>query len=198
MPNYNPCSKYDYAYKVLLHKINYVTGRADMDGTIDESTWGFGGYMGECGGRSMGKKVPKGGQTTFLMDIHRRYPRAYIHRHKLQNPKTHLDGFSYQEPAKVVDIVKQVDGLIDGADPAYTEMAIPNTSDVWKYPRKKIYQSPPHITADNHFSGDNIMKFMGGKGYGCTITYHRDCFPVGIKQCLHQEKIKGGIRWQRQ
>ena len=30
MPNYNPCSKYDYAYKVLLHKINYVTGRADM------------------------------------------------------------------------------------------------------------------------------------------------------------------------
>ena len=58
-----------------------------MDGTIDESTWGFGGYMGECGGRLMGKKVPTGGQTTLLMDIHRRYPRAYIHCHKLQNSK---------------------------------------------------------------------------------------------------------------
>ena len=59
MPNYNPCSKYDYAYKVLLHNMNYVTRRDDMDGTIDESTWGFGGYMGECGGFLMGKKVPK-------------------------------------------------------------------------------------------------------------------------------------------
>ncbi len=39
--------------------MNYVTRSADMDGTIDESTWGFGGYMGECGGRLMGKKVPK-------------------------------------------------------------------------------------------------------------------------------------------
>jgi hypothetical protein len=55
-----------------------------------------------------------------------------------------------------------------------------------------MYQSPPHITADNHFSGDNIMKFMGGKGYGFTVTCHRDCFPVGIKLYLYQEKIKAG------
>ena len=126
------------------------------------------------------------------MDIHRRYPRAYIHRHRLQNPKNCLDGFSYEESAKVVDIVKQIDGLVDGMDPAYTEMVIPNTTDVWKYPRKKIYQSPPHITADNHFSGDNIIKFMGSKGYGFTVTCRRDRFPVGIKQYLHQEKIKVG------
>ena len=33
MPNYNPCSKYDYLYKALLHNMNYVTWRADMDGT---------------------------------------------------------------------------------------------------------------------------------------------------------------------
>ena len=153
--------------------------------------------MGECGGRLMGKKVPKGGQTTFLMDMHPCFPRAYIHCHKLQNPKMHLDGFSYQGPAKVVDIVKQIDDLIDGTDPAYTVTVIPNTTDVWKYPRKKIYQSPPHITADNHFSGDNIMKFMVGKGYGFTVTCHRDRFLVGIKQYLHQEKSKRGIRWQR-
>ena len=87
MPNYNPCSKYDYTCKVLLHNMNYVTHRADMDGTFDESTWGLGGYMGECGGHLMGKKVPKGGHTTFLMDTHHCYPRAYIHHHKLQNPK---------------------------------------------------------------------------------------------------------------
>jgi hypothetical protein len=113
--------------------------------------------MGECGGRLMGKKVPKGGQTTFLMDIHRHYSRAYIHRHKLQHPKTRPDGFSYQRPAKVVDIVKQVDGLIDETDPAYTEAVIPNTTDVWKHPRKKIYQSPPHITADDIMKCPNIV-----------------------------------------
>ena len=126
------------------------------------------------------------------MDIHRRYPRAYINRHKLQNPKMRPDGFSYQGPAEVVDIVKKIDGLIDGTDPAYTEMVIPNTSDVWKYPKNKTYQSPPHITADNHFSRDNIMKFMGSRGYGFTVTCRRDCFSVGIKQYLYQEKIKAG------
>jgi hypothetical protein len=87
--------------------MNYVTGRADMDGTINQFTWGFGGYMGECGGRLVGIKVPKGGQITFLMDIHCCYPRAYNHQ-------TCPDGFSYQGPAKVVDSVKKIDGLIDG------------------------------------------------------------------------------------
>ena len=111
------------------------------------------------------------------MDIHRRIKGIQTHRHKLQNQKTRPDGYSYQGPVKVVDIVKQINGLIDGTDPAYTETVIPNTTDVWKYPRKKIYQSPPHIIADNHVSGDNLMKLMGGKGYGFTVTCHRDRLP---------------------
>ena len=48
------------------------------------------------------------------------------------------------------------------------------------------------ITADNHFSVDNIMKFMGSKGYGFTVTCRRERFPVGIKQYLHREKVKLG------
>jgi hypothetical protein len=114
------------------------------------------------------------------MDIHRRIKGIQTHRHKLQNPKTRPDGYSYQGPVKVVDIVKQIIGLIDGTDPAYTETVIPNTTDVWKYPRNKIYQLPPHITVDNHFSGDSIMKFMGSKGYRFTVTCRRDRFPVRI------------------
>ena len=109
MEKYDPCGKFDLIYKVMVHNMNYVTKRADSDGTIDESSWGFGGYMAECGGRQIGKKVPKGGQTTFWMDIHRRYPRAYIHRHKLQTPATRPDGFSYQGQAVVVEIVTQID-----------------------------------------------------------------------------------------
>ena len=57
--------QYDYAYKVLLHNMNYVTRRAGMDGTINESTWGFGGYMGECGGNLMEKKYQKEGRLPF-------------------------------------------------------------------------------------------------------------------------------------
>jgi hypothetical protein len=54
---YNPCAKYDFIYKVLIHNMNYVTQRADLDATIDESTWGFGGFSGECGGRLINKPV---------------------------------------------------------------------------------------------------------------------------------------------
>jgi len=42
----------------MVHNMNYVTKRADSDGTMDESSWGFGGYMAECGGRIINKKVP--------------------------------------------------------------------------------------------------------------------------------------------
>ncbi len=57
---------------------------------------------------------------------------------------------------------------------------------------KKIYCSPPHITKNNCFSGNNIMKFMGRKGYGFTVPCRRDCFPEGIKKYLHREKNKAG------
>ena len=48
MEGYDPCAKYDFIYKCLVHKMNYLTLRADLDGTIDETTWGFGGYGGEA------------------------------------------------------------------------------------------------------------------------------------------------------
>lgn len=57
---YDPCSKYDFIYKVLVHNMNYVTNKADLDATVDESTWGFGGYSGECGGRLINKPVSRG------------------------------------------------------------------------------------------------------------------------------------------
>jgi hypothetical protein len=70
MGRYDPCVKYDFIFKCLIHNMNYVTLRDDLDGTIDETTWGFGGYCGEAGGRLRDKKVSKGGQTTMFYDIH--------------------------------------------------------------------------------------------------------------------------------
>jgi hypothetical protein len=48
MEGYDPCAKYDFIYKCLVHKMNYLTLRADLDGRIDEMAWGFGGYGGEA------------------------------------------------------------------------------------------------------------------------------------------------------
>jgi hypothetical protein len=64
--------------------MNYMTLCADLDGMIDEMTWGFGGYVGEAVVRLRDKKATKGEQSTMFYDIHRRYPRPYTHRHKLQ------------------------------------------------------------------------------------------------------------------
>ena len=57
---FDPCTKYDLVFKALVHNMNYVTKTADLDATIDESTWGFGGYMADCGGRLINKPVSRG------------------------------------------------------------------------------------------------------------------------------------------
>jgi hypothetical protein len=59
-PGYDPCAKYDLIFKVMRHNMNYFTLRADLDFGLDESTWGFMGYMGDCGGRLKNKPVSKG------------------------------------------------------------------------------------------------------------------------------------------
>ncbi len=64
--------------------MNYLTLCADFDGTIDETAWVFGGYGSEAVVQLRDKKATKGGQLTMFYDFHRRYPGAYIHRHKLQ------------------------------------------------------------------------------------------------------------------
>jgi hypothetical protein len=57
---YDPCVKYDYIYRCLVHNMNYVTERADLDSTIDETTWGFSGFSGDAGWRLMNKPKSKG------------------------------------------------------------------------------------------------------------------------------------------
>lgn len=53
------------------------------------------------------------------------------------------------------------------------------TGKEYTVPKKKIYSKLPHIVADNHFSGENVMQFIGSKGFGITTTCHRDRFPPG-------------------
>ncbi len=74
----------------MCKNTNAITKYADEHLTVDETTWGFGGYGEKDSGivqRLMNKKVNKGGQTTIITDSGRFRPRALIHRHKLHVPK---------------------------------------------------------------------------------------------------------------
>ena len=46
---YDPCAKFDYIIKCLVHNMNYCTARADQDQSFNETTWGFAGYSAEAG-----------------------------------------------------------------------------------------------------------------------------------------------------
>jgi hypothetical protein len=37
-------------------------------------------------------------------------------------------------------------------------------------PKKKIYAKCPHITANNHFLGENVMDYIKKNGFGPTTT----------------------------
>ena len=131
----------------------------------------------------------------MLYDIHRRYPRACIHRHKLQQRP---EGFNAQGPSEVYHLSRTIDALVVNNDGDPTDRGVvvsiqkPTGIGVSEYKMKKIYPKPPHIVADNHFSGDAVMNMLGRKGYGCTMTNRRDRFPVGLKPYLHHEKVAPG------
>ncbi len=69
------------------------------------------------------------------------------------------------------------------------EIQNPTGNGVDKYKMKRIYEQPPHIVADNHFSGEEVMDLLGRKGYGATMTNRRDCLPKGLKPYLHHDKV---------
>lgn len=141
-----------------------------------------------------------GGQTTISIDIHRRYPRSYIHRHHLQTARTRPHGFAQQGPSEIYHFVNDISTMVKGykdSDGRPATVLICNRAHTTKSPQsylvpmKQIFQKPPHFTTDNHFSGDNVMEFIGERGFGITMTCRRDRLPAGLKQYLHHEKKEG-------
>jgi hypothetical protein len=99
---YNPAAKYDLIFWTVCHNMNYCTLWAELDNAVDESTWGFGGFMADAGGRLINKPVGKGGQTTMIFDVSRRYPRAYVHRHKMH---VQPDGFTAEGKFELKNLI---------------------------------------------------------------------------------------------
>jgi hypothetical protein len=140
----------------------------------------------------LGKMNSKGGQTTLLYNINHRYPRGYIHRHKLQPKPT---GFNAQGPAEIFYMVKIIDAqTVDAPQNGWEEVVIQNPTGVGtlQFQMKKVYPKPPHIVADNHFSGEGVMALLGSKRYGAKMKNHHDRFPKGLKPYLHHEGVEAG------
>ncbi len=68
----------------------------------------------------------------------------------------------------------------------------PTGNGVTEFKSKKIYPKPPHIIANNHFSGDKVMGLLGQKGYGTTMTNFCDYFPGNLKPYLHHYTVVAG------
>ena len=186
---YDPACKYDYIYQAVCHNMNYFTKYASLDLAGDESTWGFAGF-GEVVSRLINKPYSKGGQTTFLFDIRRRYPRAYVHRHKHQ-PRP--DNFKAEGKFELWYLMNQVtDLLIKPTPEADVTFQVPSASGVGvgrTFSKRRIFSKCPHFTVDNHFSGDDILDEAGKRGFGITGTVRRDRFPAGLKEFVHSEKV---------
>lgn len=164
----DPCKKFDYIYRTIVHNTNVLSKYADSDLCMDETTFGHAGYGPSGTGvmrRLIGKKVTKGGQTVLCSDVGRNRVRAYTHRHKCHEGPVDWGREGSCETRRIVEALDQM---------------VISDNQHFVYRPKGIFRGKPHITADNYFGEDKVDDWMGEKGYGFLHTVRRDCLPTGI------------------
>ncbi|KAG7374853.1 hypothetical protein IV203_013948 [Nitzschia inconspicua] len=83
-----------------------------------------------------------------------------------------------QVPTEVHSLMETISAYVDGG------AALP-----------VLWTSKPHTTWDNHFSGDEVMNWLGTNGYSATMTCRRDRLPSDIpRHFLHHEKTDPGSK----
>ena len=173
-PGYDPTQKYRLIWDVICHNMNQLIQVGGLDLTADETTWPNSSYA-DVHSNLIGKKTNKGGQHVLLLDARRRYMYAWTPRHSFfpRNKE-----FTASGPAEVVRLINNIEPLIEGAQKIDGDT------------RRQIFSEPVHVTMDNYFSGDNILKYLGERGYKATMTCRRDRLPEGVpKTAFHY--IKG-------
>ncbi len=137
---HDPCAKYRLVWDVMVNNVNAFVKEASLDQTIDETTWSNMSFGGLALTRIRGKPgVTKGGQNVVLLDSKRRYIHAWHPRHRLNK---RAPPFTQEGPAEIKAIVDMIDPLIQGHYQEPTDK------------RGKLFRQEPHLTFDNHFSGN--------------------------------------------
>jgi hypothetical protein len=178
--NEDPAKKFDLIFKTIVHNTNVLTGKADLDQCMDESTYGHAGYGPAGAGlmrRLVGKKVAKGGQVVLCSDVGRNRIRAYCHRHKKHEP--YGIGWKREGICETRRIAE-----------AINKMVLTDDDRPYEYAPKGIFTQKPSITADNYFGNDLVDDWMGSQGFGFMHTTRRDCLPAGVPDwAWHKESV---------
>jgi hypothetical protein len=125
--------------------MNQLIDKGGLDLTMDETTWPNSSYA-DIQGHLQRKKTDKGGQHVLLLDSKRRYIHAYTPHHKSFEV---VQPFTASGPAEVKCLVDMIAPLVVGATKDPTDK------------RKQIFSECVHIAMDNHFNGDDGLRYLG-------------------------------------
>ncbi len=50
--------------------------------------------------------------------------------------------------------------------------------------RNQIFSECMHIAMNNHFSGNDVLRYLGEGGWKGTMTYRRDCLPKSVLRSI--------------
>ncbi len=101
----------------------------------------------------------------MLLDFKRRYIYAYTPHHKFFEV---VHPFTATGPAEVKRLVDDITPLAVGATQSPTDK------------RKQIFSKCIHITMDNLFSGDEVLRYLGEGGWKGTMTCRCDHLPKAV------------------
>ena len=177
---YDPCQKYRKIWDVMTHNMNQLILEAGKDAALDESTWPNASYA-DCQGRLQGKKTDKGGQHVMVIDCQRRYLYSWTPRHKFH---TRTPPFTQEGPAEVKRLVDSMAPLLQGAPKADNDK------------RRQIFTEPLHLGMDNHFSHDEVVKYLGENGHKATLTCQRGRLPRLCEKKYFHHKKGVAIDWR--
>jgi hypothetical protein len=161
---YDPTQKYHLVRDVMTHNMNQLINKGGLDLTMDETTWPNSNYA-DVQGCLHRKKTDKGGQHVLLLDSKRQYTYAYTPHHKFFEV---VQPFTTRGSAEVKRLVDMIAPLVVGATKDPTDK------------RKQIFSECVHIAMDNHFSGDDLLHYLGEGGWDGTMTCRYDRLPKSV------------------
>jgi hypothetical protein len=101
----------------------------------------------------------------LLLDSKRQYIYAFTHCHKFFGV---VQPFMATGPAEVKRLVDMSTPLVLGATKDPTDK------------RKQIFSECVHIAMDNHFSGDDVLRYLGERGWNGTMTCRHNRLPKSV------------------
>ncbi len=101
----------------------------------------------------------------LLLDSKRQYIYAYTPCHKFCEL---VQPFMASSPAEVKRLVDMIAPLVVGATKDPTDK------------RKQIFSECVHVAMDNHFSGEDVLRYLGEGGWKGTMTCSRDRLPKSV------------------